>query len=283
MAPVTPTPPPTGAILLVGGRSTRMGTAKAALDWHGEPLACRVARVLARAVADGPVVAVGAPGQQLPAMSAGVEVIADPAEGDGPLRGLAAGLAHLSGRADVAYVSSVDAPLLHARFVAAVLAGLGDHDAAVPIAHGHRHPLAAAYRLTVLPLFDRLLAEGERRLAVALAQVRTRLLDETALRTSAGLGQVDPLLDALRNVNTPDEYEQVRALLSPEVTIEVAGAPGRRASFAARASRLGEAVVAAGLALDGHVVATIDGGPPVTDPWYPLGPGDRVALATAGT
>jgi molybdopterin-guanine dinucleotide biosynthesis protein A len=27
-----------GAILLAGGRSTRMGHSKASLDWHGEPL-----------------------------------------------------------------------------------------------------------------------------------------------------------------------------------------------------------------------------------------------------
>ena len=99
-----------GAILLVGGRSTRMGRAKATLDWHGEPLAARVARVLARAVGDGPVVAVAAPGQELPPLPAGVMLASDPSEGAGPLQGLAVGLAALRAHADVAFASSVRRP-----------------------------------------------------------------------------------------------------------------------------------------------------------------------------
>src|SRR5262245_10699824 len=171
-----------GAILLVGGRSSRMGRAKAALDWHGEPLAARVARVLARSVGDGPVVAVAAPGQELPPLPDGVALAFDPAEGAGPLQALAVGLAALAGRADVAFASSVDAPLLHARFVRAVLGALGDGcDAAVPVAHGHRQPLAAAYRTGLAPVADDLLAAGEHGLGALLAAGRTRFLDEGQL------------------------------------------------------------------------------------------------------
>src|SRR4051812_16611205 len=92
-----PEPARVGAMVLVGGRSSRMGRPKAALDWHGEPLAARVARVLVRAAGDGPVVAVCAPQQPLPALPHGVELVADAAEGEGPLRGLHAGLAALEG------------------------------------------------------------------------------------------------------------------------------------------------------------------------------------------
>jgi molybdopterin-guanine dinucleotide biosynthesis protein A len=275
----------TGAILLVGGRSTRMGRPKAGLDWHGEPLAARLARVLARAVGDGQVVAVRAPGQDLPDLPGHVEVVADPTEGDGPLRGLAGGLAALQGRADIAFASSVDAPFLHARFVTAVLAAVGDtDDAAVPVAHGHRHPLAAVYRVALLPIVDDLLAKGERRPGVLLDQVRTRFLDETILLATAGLGEVDPELDALRNVNTLAEYDELRAVQPPRVTIEVSGALRRRpggACIEAPASRLEEAFAAAGLALDRHVVAAINGEQIVSDPWYPLATGDRISLIAA--
>ena len=264
----------TGAILLVGGRSTRMGRPKAGLDWHGEPLAARVARVLARAVGDGQVVAVRAPGQDLPDLPGHVEVVADPAEGDGPLRGLASGLAALEGRADLAFASSVDAPFLHAGFVTAVLTAVGAaDDAAVPVAHGQRHPLAAAYRVALLPLVEDLLANGERRLGVLLDQVRTRFLDETILRATAALGEVDNDLHALRNINTPEEYDAARTREPPSVTIE-----GFGAFREARASRLAEAFAAAGLALDGHVVAAINGKQIASDPWYPLATGDRISL-----
>jgi molybdopterin-guanine dinucleotide biosynthesis protein A len=274
-----------GAILLVGGRSTRMGQPKAGLDWHGEPLAARVARVLARAVGDGPVIAVSAPGQELPELPDSVEIVSDPNEGDGPLRGLAVGLHALVGRADIVYASSVDAPFLHATFVDVVLAAIGDEDdAAVPVAQGHRHPLAAAYRVSLLPLLERLLAAGERRPGVLLGQVRTRFLEESTLLGETRLGAVDLKLDALRNINTPEEYEETRARQPASVTIEVLGALRRGSTsihLDAPASRLADAVAAAGLGLDGRVVAAVNGRQIVADPWFPLGPGDHVALRAA--
>ncbi len=271
-----------GALLLVGGRSTRMGRPKAGLDWHGEPLAARLTRVLARAVGNGQVVAVRAPGQELPDLPHHVEVVADPTEGDGPLRGLAIGLAAVQARADVAFVSSVDAPFLDARFVTALLAAAGaDDDAVVPVVHGRRHPLAAVYRITALPLVDDLLATGERRLGVLLDRLRTRFMDENELQATAGLGEADPDLNALRNINTHDEYADACAFELPRVTIEVLGAGRRRADGArieTHASRLEQAFAAAGLAFDVHVSVAIDGEQIVSDPWYPLSTGDRILL-----
>ena len=51
-------PPHVGAMVLAGGRSTRMGAPKALLDWHGGTLVRRVSGILQR-VAD-PVVVVHA-------------------------------------------------------------------------------------------------------------------------------------------------------------------------------------------------------------------------------
>src|SRR5918911_5539062 len=103
-------------IVLAGGRSSRMGSPKAALEWHGSTLLRRISGIVGRAV-DGPVVVVRAPGQELPALPPGVEVVEDAREGRGPLQGLAAGLAAIGERAEAAYVSSTDAPLLHPAFV----------------------------------------------------------------------------------------------------------------------------------------------------------------------
>ena len=87
-------------IVLAGGRSSRMGTPKAALEWHGSTLLRRVVGLVARTV-DGPVVVVRAPGQELPALPDGVELVEDAREGRGPLQGLAAGLAAVGDRAEV--------------------------------------------------------------------------------------------------------------------------------------------------------------------------------------
>jgi molybdenum cofactor guanylyltransferase len=61
-----------------------MGTPKAALEWHGSTLLRRTAGILSR-VAEGPVIVVRAPGQDLPDLPPGVEVVDEPREGVGPV------------------------------------------------------------------------------------------------------------------------------------------------------------------------------------------------------
>src|SRR5215207_7228647 len=114
-------------VVLAGGRSVRMGRPKATLEWHGSTLVRRVSGLVARAV-DGPVVVVRAPGQELPALP--FEVVEDVHEGRGPLQGIAAGLAALQGRAELAYVSAVDVPLLEPAFVRRVVEAAIGVDAA---------------------------------------------------------------------------------------------------------------------------------------------------------
>jgi molybdopterin-guanine dinucleotide biosynthesis protein A len=210
----------TAAVVLAGGRSTRMGTPKAALDWHGSTLVRRAAAIVARAV-DGPVVVVRAPGQELPALPAWVEVADDARDGRGPLEGIAAGLAAIGGRAQVAYVSGVDAPLLHPAFVRRVLALLGpDADVALPRAHGFAQPLAAAYRTTVAtPLRALLREDGKLGTGALLRRCRVTELDEAVLLADPDVAAFDPALDSLLNLNDPGEYEAACRRPPPAVRV----------------------------------------------------------------
>src|SRR4029077_17322322 len=88
--PSIPTMHDAAAIVLAGGRSSRMGSPKAALGCHGSTLLRGVAGIVARAV-DGPVIVVRAPGQELPALPPSVEVVEDARQGRGPLPGPDAG------------------------------------------------------------------------------------------------------------------------------------------------------------------------------------------------
>ena len=194
------------AILLLGGQSTRMGTAKADLDWDGTPLAVHMAEVLRSAVA-GPVVAVAAPEQAVPALPEGVELAHDRVAGEGPLRGVEAGLLAIGDRADAVFVASVDTPLLHRAFVRALLDAFGpDDDLLVPDAQGFRHPLTAVWRTSTLTAVTAALAEGVAGPGYLFDRVRTRFLAETALLALPGVAEADPQLDSLRNANTPDEF-----------------------------------------------------------------------------
>ncbi len=200
-----------GAILLVGGASTRMGRPKADLDWHGTPLSAHMAALLANAVR-GPVVAVAAPEQPDPALPPGVELVRDAVAGDGPLRGLEAGLAALAGRAERAFAAAVDLPRLDPVLVRGLLGRLDDATAAAPFVGGHRQPLAAAYRVdAALTQARALLAGGERGLQPLLDRLDAVELDADALLALPGVAAADPALRSLAGANTPAEWEHLRA------------------------------------------------------------------------
>jgi molybdopterin-guanine dinucleotide biosynthesis protein A len=268
----------TAAIVLAGGRSTRMGTPKAQLEWHGSTLLRRAVGVVARAV-DGPVVVVRAPGQQLPELPAGVESTADGRPDRGPLEGLAAGLRALGTRADAVYLTGVDAPFLHPAFVRCVLARLGpDDDVALPHAGGFAQPLAAAYRAaTVTPALEELLAAadgpapGSRAL---LRRCRVATIEAAALLADRAVAIHDPDLDSLRNVNAPSDYADARRRPAPAVTVRVADGPP--STYEAATLLAAARAAGAGALVD----ATINGRP-ASDPHEPLVAGDVVALSAA--
>jgi molybdenum cofactor guanylyltransferase len=270
-------------IVLAGGRSSRMGTPKAALEWHGSTLLRRTVGIVAR-VADGPVVVVRAPGQALPELPARVEVVDDPREGLGPVQGLAAGLAAVAGRSEAAFACSTDLPFLHPAFVRRVLRATADGaDVGLPVARGYPQPLAAAYRTTLAPVAARLVAEQRLRPAFLFEECAVTRLDEAALRGDPILAALDPDLDSVVNVNEPGDYQAARARPAPEVTIQRFGslADGHRGPQLVRAATVAGAADAAGLALDGHVVAALNGDQITRDGQLPLVTGDTVFFLAA--
>ena len=275
--------PGSAGIVLAGGRSSRMGTPKAALEWHGSTLLRRTAGIMLRAT-DGPVVVVRAPGQELPELPAEVEVIEDPREGLGPVQGLAAGLAAAGGRAEIAFVCSTDMPFLHPAFVRRVLRAAGEGaDVGLPVARGYPQPLAAAYRTALAPVAGRLVAGNRLRPAFLFEQCQVTRLDEAALREDPVLAALDPDLDSVVNVNEPGDYAEARARPAPEVTIQRFGtlADGHRGPEPVRAATVAGAAAAAGITLDGHVVAALNGDQITRDGQTPLVTGDVVFFLAA--
>ena len=273
-------------IVLAGGRSSRMGTPKAALEWHGSTLLRRVVGIVGRAV-DGPVIVVRAPDQELPSLPADVEIAEDAREGRGPLQGLQSGLAAARAHAPVAYASSTDVPLLHPRFVHRVVAAVDDGtDVALPQIHGFPQPLAAAYRTELVEVVARLIAEDRMRPAFLFDACRTTRLDADALLLDPALAALDPELDSVLNLNEPADYDAARARPAPEVIVRVFGALRRAAGASGDpvlvpAATLAEAAAAIGLALDGHVVAALNGDQIVRDGETPLVAGDEVSFLAA--
>jgi len=265
----------TGGIVLAGGRSTRMGTAKAALEWHGSTLLRRMTGLVGRVV-DGPVVVVAAPGQRLPSLPERVELAADPAEGRGPLQGIAVGLAALAGRAETAFVCAVDLPFLHPAFVRRVLRGLADGaDVALPVVRGYPQPLAAGYRTALAPLAAGLLAAGRARVGGLAERCAAQRLGEATLLADPVLAALDPDLDSVRNLNSPSDYATARARPAPWILVWYGGrqAPVEAATLATAAELVlpARGQVAVRVELNGDRVGW--------DDELPLATGDRLALS----
>jgi molybdopterin-guanine dinucleotide biosynthesis protein A len=186
-----------GAIVLCGGKSTRMGASKALLPFGPETMLQRVVRLLGGVVS--PIVVVAAPAQPLPELPPQVIVTRDEREGRGPLEGLRAGLKSLPSTIDAAYVTSCDVPLLEVAFVREMLAFANGYDIAVMEIDGFPHPLSAVYRRAVLPHVEDLLATDRLRPVFLFDRVKTRRVRPDEITA-------DPDLRTLRNLNTREEY-----------------------------------------------------------------------------
>jgi molybdopterin-guanine dinucleotide biosynthesis protein A len=189
-----------GGIVLCGGKSSRMGTSKAHLQFGAETLLQRIVRIMGEVLE--PVVVVAAKGQILPELPAGVIVCTDKNDGQGPLEGLAAGLEAIKDLCDAVFLSSCDVPFLKKQFILGLTEALGESRMCIPRTDGYFHPLASVYRIDVLSDVKQLLGEKKLRPFFLLEKVKGKIIEEPQLK------QFDPELFSLKNLNTPEEFQQ---------------------------------------------------------------------------
>jgi molybdenum cofactor guanylyltransferase len=193
-------------IVLAGGRSRRMGADKASLALDGATLLQRCVDRLTPVVDQ--LVLVGAPGRPLPAVASDlpIHVVEDPVEGEGPLMGIAVGLA--TATAPVAVVVAVDMPLLEPALLRLLASRIDEtHRWVIPIADGRPQPLCSAFATDALEVVRAHFEAGDRApMAVATDLHAYRMPAEEW--TAA-----DPEGRSFLNVNTPEE---LATLVTPE-------------------------------------------------------------------
>ena len=196
---------PIGGIVLCGGGSRRMGRPKAWLPFGEESLLERMVRLLGE-VAE-PVVVAAKTGQALPPLPPDVRVVFDAPGQEGPLAGVAAGLAALGDLCEIVLVVSCDVPLVRPAFLVRLAELIGENEAVAPECDGRPQPAVAAYRPRLVKLANELLAAGERRMNVFAQRCGALVVPADRFR------DVDPKLLSLKNVNTPEEYEEAVRLV----------------------------------------------------------------------
>ena len=156
---------------------------------------------------------------------------------------------------------------------------------ALPDVGGYRQPLSAAYRVALANTVQELVAADRMRPAFLFERSRVLHLGEADLLKDGALNRLDPELASVSNLNEPADYERAHALPAPEIVVErfgplaTAGSGARRQTV--RAWSLAEAAAAAGVTLDEHVVAALNGDEITRDPELPLVAGDTLAFMVA--
>ena len=197
------------AVILVGGKSSRMGRPKALLPFADEPLIAHVVRGLRKMFDEAVVVA--APEQELPELPA--VLVRDEVAYQGPVSGIYHGLK--ASTKEVCFVTSCDAPFLNPVLVAHLLSQIADFDVVVPYWQERFQPLHAVYRRSVAPLLKAQLERGELRPISLYDKVRTRDIREDEIRLH------DPEGLSFLNMNSPEDYEAALQLWSMRNPISV--------------------------------------------------------------
>ena len=198
------------AFILTGGASSRMGKAKGLLEFGGEPLILRIARTIEPLVSS--VTGVG-PSERYAAL--GLQVIEDQqfsialerGKSPGPLAGIASALS--ASRTDWNLILACDLPYLSREWVGWLLARttVSNGQIIMPRTEGGSEPLAAVYRRECAEPIIAALHRGVRKVTDATGQLRTEFVTEREWR------HIDPDGRVLRNMNTPEDYEEARKRL----------------------------------------------------------------------
>ena len=195
-------------IILAGGKSNRMGKDKALIELSGKRLIERVMSSFLEASIFSRVIIITNDPERYEEF--GVETAPDIYPGVGVLGGIHAGLSHTEDEA--AFITACDMPLIKPGMIKYVRDSLGDYDAAVPRVRGYMEPLFAVYRKTCLPMIEKAILSGERKILSFFKEISLTEITEDEMRS------IDPELTSFFNINSPEDLLGAEGILGVKQT-----------------------------------------------------------------
>lgn len=195
-----------GCAILAGGKSSRMGTDKALLEFEGKQFITQIAEELSWF--DERIIARGNNSGLEGKVERGWKVIPDLYPDHGPIGGLHAALSAC--RSDALFVVTCDMPLIERELVRELCDQMQEADfdeervdacdVVISVGEGGKiHPLCGVYRKSVLPVLEEQIVLDQNRMMAALKKLRVNYVD---IDSPAQEKQ-------LSNINTPQEYESL--------------------------------------------------------------------------
>lgn len=188
------------AVILAGGKSTRMGFDKQHLQVQGESL---VKRLVDQLRTRFPEILVSSSTPQLYDAKQ-VRVIGDLYPGVGPLGGIHAALAH--SQSSWLFVTACDMPYLELAYIDFMMQQLDGkrYDACATVRQGRIEPFPSFFNRTCLPILGQELDRGHYSVTHFLRKVDTLLIPEEIAASYL------PGWRVFLNLNTKEEYERFR-------------------------------------------------------------------------
>jgi molybdopterin-guanine dinucleotide biosynthesis protein A len=180
------------AIILAGGKSSRIGSDKAKLTINGQTMLEHICKQLFGTFSQ---VLISTAEIEKYSFS-GFEVVLDKTPGQGPLMGIASALEASSN--EINFVVACDIPYMEMSCVRRMLAEARGADIVVPITGNKKlEPLFAVYRKSALDAINQTLREGKRKISEVFEKCDVKYID---------LGEADWLI----NINTLAEFEEFK-------------------------------------------------------------------------
>lgn len=192
------------AFILAGGKSTRMGTDKAFVEFDGRMLLARALEVTRSVTNDVRIVGNTAK------FAAFAPVVEDVFRESGPLGGIHAALR--ASTAELNLMLAVDLPFVPPALLQYLMARARSTNAlaTVPLAGGYRQPLCAVYRRAFAAAAEQALREGCYKIDALFDMVTVHAIEETELAEAGFEAGV------FRNLNTREELESAAAEVLPK-------------------------------------------------------------------
>jgi molybdopterin-guanine dinucleotide biosynthesis protein A len=191
------------AIVLAGGRATRLGGAnKAMLQVGNKRLIDRVLSALNPIASQIILVGHLAEGLSGPV----IDIVPDKLQGGSALIGIYSGLQ--AARNDVALVVACDMPFLSTPLLKRIAVLSEGYDVAVPRVGNHLEALHAAYRRSCLPVMREAISQQQHKIIDFYTRLKVREIGESEI------ADIDPDGLSFFNVNTPADLKRANTLAS---------------------------------------------------------------------
>lgn len=161
-----------GAIILCGGKSSRMGKDKGLMPFYSSPMIMHIINPLRSNNIPINIITNNEEYQQF-----GLRITPDIYKDKGPLGGIHAGLA--ASKFDANFIISCDTPLLPTALFSFLQSVYNDEDALVVENHKRIHPLIGIYHKRIIPVIESMIKEDHLSLSQLHERIKTRNLDLT--------------------------------------------------------------------------------------------------------